>query len=102
MSCRVGRRSAVACRRWFSAAAGGPARTATGSEHRACIQCDPRDQAITVVSDVVCLHRAHESLLHMAFEMDEWLEKWVRNHEAAAPADAAASTASEAMSAAKL
>jgi hypothetical protein len=38
----------------------------------------------------------------MAFEMDEWLEKWVRNHEAAAPADAATSTASEAVSAAKL
>lgn len=38
----------------------------------------------------------------MAFEMDEWLEKWVRNHEAAAHADAATSPASEAVSAAKL
>ena len=48
------------------------------------------------------MHRAHESLLHMAFEMNEWLEKWVGNHEAAAPADAESAAATEAVSAAKL
>jgi hypothetical protein len=38
----------------------------------------------------------------MAAEMDDWLEKFVRNREDAAPVDAAATAATEAASAAKL